>query len=185
MKVFLSYGHDDNAELVVRIKNDLEKLKFNPWFDADQIKPGDDWRLKITEGISKSHKIIAFLSKHTVRDPGVCRDEIAIALGIKHGAIGTILVEALREEELPVTVGHIQRLDMSQWKTFGRQGEPAFEDWYQNKLQDIVELINRNQQYSQDMEVLAEKLHPLDQNSLVGSMLRDGFIGREWLTCPP
>jgi len=44
MKIFFSYPHDTNAPLVERIKADLEARGHEVWFDAEQIKSGDDWR---------------------------------------------------------------------------------------------------------------------------------------------
>ena len=94
MRIFLSYGHDGNEELVRLIKADLEKRGYDVWFDKSEIKAGNDWRRSITEGIARSHKFVSFLSKHSTRDPGVCRDEIAIAIGVKGDSIQTILVES-------------------------------------------------------------------------------------------
>src|SRR5437870_2466797 len=116
MRIFLSYGHDSNEELVRRIKADLEKRGHDVWFDKSEIKGGHDWRRPITEGITGSHKFVSFLSKHSTRDPGVCLDEIAIAIGMKGGNIQTILVESEQEVKPPVTVSHIQWLDMRDWK---------------------------------------------------------------------
>src|SRR5271157_1671385 len=81
MRIFLSYGHDNNEELVRRIKADLEKRGHDVWFDKSEIKFGDDWRRSITDGILKSNRVLSFLSKYSTRNPGVCRDEIAIAIG--------------------------------------------------------------------------------------------------------
>ena len=83
LRIFLSYGHDGNEELVRRIKADLEKRGHDVWFDKNEIKFGDEWRRSITDGILQSHRVLSFLSKHSTRDPGVCRDEIAIAIGVK------------------------------------------------------------------------------------------------------
>ena len=82
LRIFLSYGHDANEELVRRIKADLEERGHDVWFDKSEIKFGDDWRRSITEDIVGSHRVLSFLSKHSTRDPGVCRAEIAIAAGI-------------------------------------------------------------------------------------------------------
>ena len=57
MKIFFSYPHDANAPLVERIKADLEKRGHEVWFDADQIKSGDDWRNAITRGILASQQV--------------------------------------------------------------------------------------------------------------------------------
>jgi len=63
MRIFLSYGHDTNEELVRRIKADLEDRGHDVWFDKSEIKFGDDWRRSITDGIKDSHLILSFLSK--------------------------------------------------------------------------------------------------------------------------
>ncbi len=65
MRIFLSYGHDDNEPLVRRIKADLEKRGHDVWFDKNDIKFGDDWRRAITDGITGSHRVLSFLSKHS------------------------------------------------------------------------------------------------------------------------
>ena len=102
LRIFLSYGHDDNEDLVRRIKADLEKRGHDVWFDKAEIKFGDEWRCSITDGILQSNRVLSFLSKHSTRDPGVCRDEIAIAIGVKGGNIQTILVESEAEVQPPV-----------------------------------------------------------------------------------
>src|SRR5271170_1007174 len=90
LRIFLSYGHDANEELVRRIKTDLEKRGHDVWFDKNEIKFGDEWRRAITDGILQSNRVLSFLSKHSTRDPGVCLDEIAIAIGAKGGNIQSI-----------------------------------------------------------------------------------------------
>jgi len=94
LRILLSYGHDANEELVRRIRADLEKRGHNVWFDKTEIKFGDEWRCVITDGILQSNRVLSFLSKHSTRDPGVCLDEIAIAIGAKGGNVQTILVES-------------------------------------------------------------------------------------------
>ena len=83
MRIFLSYGHDGNEVIVRLIKADLEKCGHDVWFDKTEIKFGDEWRRSITDGILKSNRVLSFLSKHSTRDPDVCLDEIAIAIGVK------------------------------------------------------------------------------------------------------
>ena len=116
MRIFLSYGHDANEELVRRIYADLKKRGHDVWFDKIEIKFGDEWRRAITDGILRSNRVLSFLSKYSTRDPGVCLDEIAIAIGVKGGNIQTILVESEREVKPPPSISHIQWLDMHDWK---------------------------------------------------------------------
>ena len=87
LRIFLSYGHDHNEELIRLIKSDLEKRGNDVLFDKNEIKFGDEWRRSITDGILGSNRVLSFLSKYSTRDPGVCRDEIAIAIGVKGGNI--------------------------------------------------------------------------------------------------
>lgn len=49
LRIFLSYGHDANEELVRWIKADLKKRGHDVWLDENKIKVGDVWRRSITE----------------------------------------------------------------------------------------------------------------------------------------
>lgn len=83
LKVFLSYGHDANAALVQRIRADLDAAGHRTWIDTAKIKFANDWRREIHAGITASDCALAFLSKHTICDPGVCLD--AIVSGMHDG----------------------------------------------------------------------------------------------------
>ena len=86
-RVFLSYGHDPAClEIVQRISLDLQSAGWDPWVDK-RIEYGDDWRREITKGILDSQHMLAFLSQHSTRKPGVCRQEVAIALGPLKGHV--------------------------------------------------------------------------------------------------
>lgn len=107
LRIFLRYGHDANEELVRRIKTDIKARGHDVWFDKNEIKFGDEWRREITDGITGSNTVLSFLSKHSTRDPGVCLDEIAIAIGVKGGNIQTVLVESEPEVKPPASIRHI------------------------------------------------------------------------------
>src|SRR5271170_7568577 len=115
MKVFLSYGHDHNKPLVDRIERDLKAAGYDVWKDETKIKAGDDWRRSIVDGLKDSDWVLGLLSKHSIRDRGVCLDELAIALHEKGGAIATVLLEGEVSTSPPVSVSHIQWLDMHGW----------------------------------------------------------------------
>ena len=90
LHLFFSYGHDANEPIVRRIQTDLEARGHSVWIDKTQIKAGDHWRRSITDGITDSSKVLAFLSCHSTRDPGVCLDELRIALCVKGHEIKTV-----------------------------------------------------------------------------------------------
>jgi Cdc6-like AAA superfamily ATPase len=199
LRIFLSYGHDANEALVRRIYSDLKERKHDVWFDQTEIKFGDDWRRAITEGITDSQKVVSFLSKHSTRIPGVCLDEIGIALGVKKGNIQTILVESEREVKPPPGVGRIQWLDMHDWKNGhgvvnadppqeGKRpalatGDAAWEAWYQTKLAEIIRVVesDESRHFAGEIEQLETYLKPATSDSRTYDLLKKGFTGRKWL----
>ena len=182
MKIFLSYGHDSAAEtLVNRIKADLSALGHDVWLDKERIDFGDDWRREITDGILESDQVLAFLSQHSTREPGVCRDEITIALGAGKAYVFTILVQPEQEIDLPLSVSHLQWLDMHDWQQ--RQQQPEeFEAWYADCLSKIIEVIEHpdNQRFAGEISQLEQYLKPLDCTADIVSRVQK-FTGREWL----
>jgi hypothetical protein len=183
MRIFLSYGHDANEELVRRIKVDLEQRGHDVWFDRSEIRFGDDWRREITDGIVGSNRVLSFLSKYSTRDPGVCLDELAIAIGVKGGNIQTVLVESEAEVKAPPSIGHIQWLDMRDWKEQRSIGDRAWEVWYQGRFAEIVRVIesDESRRFAGEIETLNQHLKPISSDSRVSALLRKGFVGRAWL----
>ena len=145
MKIFLSYGHDSNAPLVEKIKEYLSvdadgKLLHDVWIDTSEIKAGQNWRRRITDGIIHSDIVLAGLSKHSIKVPGVCRDELNISIGIKGGNIKTILLEPTDVVSPPAMISHIQWLDMSDWTEHydGSFDTPYFREHFA-KIREIVD----------------------------------------------
>jgi hypothetical protein len=186
LKVFLSYGHDRNTPLVLQIKRDLEASGHKVWIDAAEIKTGNDWRRSIIDGLSETDWTLGFLSRYSVRSPGVCLDELAIALQIKYGTIATVLVESELAADTPVSVSHIQWLDMSDWEAVQAKGPEEFEVWYAPKLDEIVKLLGSPEatEFAGEIAELEKTLHPISQEGDIGALV-EGFIGREWPFCAP
>ena len=183
LKVFLSYGHDANEPLVRRIQGDLAARGHDVWVDKAEIKAGDDWRRDITDSILGSDRVVAFLSKHSTRDPGVCLDEIAIAVGVKGGNIQTVLAEAEGDVQPPATISYIQWLDMHDWKEKGDMGESAWESWYKDKIDEIVRVLESQEsaRFAGEIEQLKQALAPISPEARLSELLRKPFVGRAWL----
>jgi WD40 repeat protein len=183
LRIFLSYGHDSNEDLVRQIKADLEKRGHDVWFDKSEIKGGHDWRRSITEGIVDSHRVLSFLSKYSTRDPGVCLDEIAIAIGVKGGNIQTVLVESEAEVKPPPSISHIQWLDMHDWNERRAAGKVVWEKWYQEKLAEIVGVVesDESRRFAGEIKTLEEHLKPISSDSRIFQLLKKGLVGRAWL----
>ena len=179
-RIFFSYGHDGNRELVDRFKTDLEARGHQVWIDYKEIGSWDDWKGTITRGIHDAEMAIAFLSIHSTRDPGVCRNEVAMAL--QHfGKVYPVLVEHVPLESIPVTVAHLQWPDLSRWREFRDQEDLDFERFYEEKLLEIVSRVEGEAgRFASEAEVLRRVLNP---STFEGRFARhlDGFTGREWV----
>jgi WD40 repeat protein len=179
--VFLSYGHDPGGiSLAERLYGDLKRTGFDPWMDSPPaggvgIAFNDDWRARITEEIRKRDHMIALLSRHSTRDPGVCREEIALAIGPLNTAVYTVLIQDANEITPPLIVSRRQWLDMSEWRA--RQHDQA---WYDEQFAKILHVLRTREGFSGDMEALRQWLKPNTQfaNRIESSL---AFIGREWL----
>lgn len=186
MKIFLSYGHDDNAPLIQKIReylsNDKEGYsKHEVWIDTSEIKAGQDWRLGISEGIRHSDIVLAGLSKHSTRNPGVCRNEINISVGVMGGNIKTILLEPADIVAAPAMLSHIQWLDMSDWKEHKEEGFDS--EYFTNKFEELSQMIEtpENEKFNGDINLLKEKLHPISTMARIQSLTQKQMYGREWL----
>jgi WD40 repeat protein len=183
MRIFLSYGHDDNIELVNRIKSDLKARGHDIWFDLDKINHGNDWRQRITEGIINSDCVISILSKHSTRNPGVCLDELKIALGYKHGNIFTILVESEEDVMAPASIRPIQWLDMHDWKKRLVDNPDRWDEWYKAKVDEIFLVIESKatRMFTGEIEKLKVYLKPVSSDTLIVERMKKKFIGRKWV----
>lgn len=183
--IFLSYAHtvdgndDRSAFLVHKIKAKLEQAGHRTWIDEQQLYPGYNWRQGITEGILKSDRVLSFLSPRSVRDPGVCLDEIGIAMAHKHGAIATVLTDERTAENIPASVSHIQYLNMAGWESITANDES--EIWLDNKVRQILDILASNASFAGDLELLAKRLNPLTSVAKIGRLIEIGLIGRTWI----
>ena len=167
---------------MLRIKGDLEAAGHVVWIDSSEIKAGDGWRRSIVDGLMGSEMTLSFLSRHSVRNPGVCLDELAIALHVKSGTIATVLVESEAAVDAPVSISQVQWLDMHDWTEQMADRGDAGEHWYHTKLNEILAVLSdpKAQRLAGEIERLDRLLRPTSQEAEIGALV-DGFVGREWL----
>ena len=180
--IFFSYGHDAHRELVERFQADLEKRGHKDWIDSKEIRTWDDWKGRITRGINDSELAIAFLSRHAMRDPGVCRNEIAIAMN-RFGTVYPVLLEAGIESDIPVTIRNLQWPDLSQWRAIrdGQVPGVEWERWYEEKLVNLIErLEGEATTFADETHTLRRALRPSSFESKIAQHV-PGFIGRDWV----
>lgn len=181
LRIFLSYGHDESAFVVEEIRKLLLEKGHNPWVDKFKIKGGDDWRSHITSGILGSDDFIAFITNHSTRVPGVCLDEIAIALGTKSCGIQSVLLE--KDATVPSSISTKQWNDLSEWKQKYQQGEQVWRSWLNQKTDEIVAAINNpsNAKKSIQISQIIKAIHPLTPEMKLKQLLTGNILSRKWL----
>lgn len=79
-RVFLSYAKED-SKIATRLFADLEKAGIITFID-EQIKPGENWQLRIRQAIKESDYFLSLLSSTSVNKSGWFQKELKIALNI-------------------------------------------------------------------------------------------------------
>jgi tetratricopeptide (TPR) repeat protein len=192
--IFLSYAHksdrqedyDISEELVWLIKDELDKDGHTVWIDQEGIRSGTQWRERITSAILSHNHFLSFLSKRSVREPGVCLNEIAIALG-NGRQIQTLLTESESSVFQPLTISHIQWHEFQDWKAIkdglqtGPNGE-NWETWFGQRMQHIRENLSDVQKIkvAGDLQRLKDILEPKSFEAEIIAKI-EGFYGRRWL----
>lgn len=180
--IFFSYAHDDNRELVEIFKGDLEKRGHRIWFDAKDIGTWDDWKGSITRGIDSSNMMVAFMSRHALRDPGVCRNEISLGLN-RFGTVYPVVLEAALENDIPLTLRELQWPDLHEWRDIRAGKVPGvdWKRWYESHLIELIAKIEGEAgAYASEIEVLRDILRPTSFESRIAEHL-DDFVGRQWV----
>ena len=155
-KVFISYSHEDK-EFVEWLKNNLEGLGLDIWYDHQELQLGDSIKNKITEGIQSSSIFIVILSKVSKSSAWV-RYELNSALlsnainkGIK------ILPIKIDDSEIPSDLSNYLYADFSKNRAEGldilkrslsqeNKVEYEFNDWSEfdwRKFENLIfDLLN-------------------------------------------
>ncbi len=187
LNLFFSYGHEDKSKLIVDlIKKRIEERSHKVYID-EKIRAGRDWRRELGEAIGNSDGVLAFLSKHAVRtengSPGVCLDELSIAICIPEVVVVTILLEPENEVNAPTTISAIQRVDMSDWREKYEIGGCVFEEYFNSKFAIITEIIESDYtfEFHGEIEGLRKSLTPDTGRSRYNQLISKPMIGREWL----
>lgn len=180
MRLFFSYGHDENEPIVQMLRQDLIAQGFEVWIDRYEIKGGDDWRRKIAEDILGCDMTVAFASEHSVRCPGVCLDELTIAVSTRGSLIQSVLLEKV---DPPAAITRRQYFDFSDWKAEKAKGESSFQAWYAKKWGQLIDFLSSEpvSQFVKEMDELEAALRP-DLTCLRRNLLlRQEYIERPWM----
>jgi WD40 repeat protein len=79
--VFISYGRADALDFARRLASDLEKRGgYQVWMDLENIEKGGLFEVRIEQGIRAASVVAAVMTRHSLREESVCRDEVVFAL---------------------------------------------------------------------------------------------------------
>ena len=102
LRVFLCHSKVDKPA-VRQLYRKLVDLGITPWFDEENLLPGDDWELAIKKEVRTSDVVLVCLSQVSVTTRGFAQKEIRLALDVAdEQPEGTIFVIPVRLEECEV-----------------------------------------------------------------------------------
>jgi len=178
LRIFVSYGRDDYADLAVRLKTDLQARGHEVWFDRDKLKEGGDWERYIDDGLNwvsrvpETGRIVFVMTPHSVRRPdGYCLNEIAKALGKSVSIVPVMLVFS----EPPLSIYRIQYLDMQDCYPPAER-----ETIYVQKLERLILALEEKKiDFEGVQHRLISSLQPIQFVADLSKFLQD-FTGRKW-----
>ncbi len=111
---FLCYAKENSTS----VREFRERLKgedwVDPWFDEEDILPGEKWEGSVADAVHNSHAVIIFLSSIAVRTEGFFHKELKLALdAAAEKPDGTIFIIPIRLDdcEVPVRLQPYQYVD--------------------------------------------------------------------------
>ncbi|MBM3298437.1 MAG: toll/interleukin-1 receptor domain-containing protein [Deltaproteobacteria bacterium] len=178
LRIFLSYGHDEHAELAIKIKDSLEERGHEVWFDEARLKSGRAWEQYIEDGLDwvaadqEIGRVVFMMTPHSVRRPdGFCLNELARAVDKGLAIIPVMVAWA----EPPLSICRIQWLDMRDCVPL-RQYAARFPD----RFAHLVDALENAVDLEGAQSMLMSGLEPLPFDAEL-AMHQPRFTGREWL----
>ena len=108
LKVFLCHSALDKDD-VRELYHNLINKGFEPWFNEEDLLPGQDWKREISRAVSTSDIVLVCLSRQSINKKGYVHKEIKIALDVAdEQPEGTIFLVPIRLEDClpPDRLGH-------------------------------------------------------------------------------
>jgi hypothetical protein len=111
---FLCYAKED----IETVRQLADRLKaegwIDPWFDEEDLLPGQKWEDRVVQAVHESHAVIAFLSKIAMASEGFFHKELNLALDTaEEKPDGAIFIIPIRLDicKLPQRLSQFQYVD--------------------------------------------------------------------------
>ena len=137
--------------------------------DEEQLRLGVDWEITLEKMIEKSDMMLFFITPYSARRPdGYCLNELGRYI-IDNKPIIPIMLKYFIP---PLSICRLQYLDL----------ENLAQDKYQEKINDIIEILNDYEKLGFDGEHLnnLNSLNPLKFETNIAKHIHN-FKGREWV----
>lgn len=102
-RIFIVYSHK-NKEKAQELSEELRSLGFNPWFDQQELLPGQKWQEAIKQAIEDSAIALYLVSKNTEKSKGFISNEMKAAMQVLRARSDTyspVIPVLLEESALP------------------------------------------------------------------------------------
>jgi len=169
--IFISYGHDEYEALAKKIKEDLEELGHEVWFDRSKLKAGRDWEIAIEEGLKGTQIMLVMMTPYSMRRPdGYCLNELSMACSLRKDIVPVMVKDCIP----PLSIHRIQWLDFKEWPKISEEN-------YKEKFAQIRDVIEgKILSFEGSHTFLLTKLKPIDFKVEIEKHVRN-FFGRKWI----
>jgi sugar lactone lactonase YvrE len=170
-KIFISHGYGEYEVLANKIKEDLEKLNHEVWFDRSKLKAGRDWEITIENGLKGTQIVLVMMTPYSMRRPdGYCLNELSMACGLRKEIVPVMVKDCTP----PLSIHRIQWLDFKEWPKIS-------EERYKEKFAQIQDVIEgKILSFEGNHSFLLSKLEPIDFKAEIEKHMKN-FFGREWI----
>jgi hypothetical protein len=132
--VFVSYAREDHA-IADRLIRRLRDAGFQPWWDKDGIRPGQNWSREIDVMLSTSAAVVVLWTEHSVASEWVINEAVA---GKEDQKLVPVLLRRPDSWRIPIEFRRDHYVDLIGWSGGHHEG-------LDDLMASVSELVARHQ----------------------------------------
>jgi len=113
-RIFIIYANRDREKATEVVKK-LREMGYNPWFDVDEIAPGQKWTHTIMKGIAESAVALLLVSKNIRAEDGFVSKELDAAMSTmtsRDESFSPVIPILLDESPVPMQLRDVHWVDL-------------------------------------------------------------------------